>query len=61
MARSYAQYIATRSQDPAMLKELDASRDPGKTPYYAAQWADDDFEPIAEAYDALFAALGVRN
>jgi SPP1 gp7 family putative phage head morphogenesis protein len=60
-ARSYAQYIATRTQDPTMLRELDSIRDPGTNAYYARQWADDDFGPIAEAFDLIFSHTGVRK
>jgi SPP1 gp7 family putative phage head morphogenesis protein len=57
-ARSYAQWIATRSGDAAMLAELDrvaASTQPWR------QWKSDDFAPIASALDAVFAAKGWRQ
>jgi SPP1 gp7 family putative phage head morphogenesis protein len=57
-ARSYAQYVATRSGDSVMMGELDASRNPLTNAYHAAQWADDDFEPIADAFDELFRFIG---
>lgn len=57
-ARSYSQYIATKSQYPPMLAELERERDPSRSAYHATQWADDDFEPIAEAFDDLFEQLG---
>lgn len=60
-ARSYAQYIGTRSQDPTMLAELDHIRDPATNVYHGTQWADDDFEPIANAFDAIFEANGGRG
>lgn len=53
-ARSYAQYVAKRSGDPVMRKELEAEL---KSPI-PEQWQDDDFEAIAEAFDELFEALG---
>jgi hypothetical protein len=56
-ARSYAQYIAHKSEDPVMRQELDTMRSL-KTGYSSAQWAHADFEPIAKAMDALFASLG---
>ena len=58
-ARSYAQYIAVRSGDPTLLEGLNAARnrEAGQV-YYATQWDDDDFEPIARALDTLFAGLG---
>lgn len=58
-ARAYAQYIALRSDDPAMRAELDAGRK--SDPLWAQQWADDDFEPIAREFDSLFAKLGWRK
>jgi len=61
-ARSYAQYIAVRSGDPLALRQLAGMRDPAdaRVQYYPEQWADDDFEPIARAIDALFGARGWR-
>jgi SPP1 gp7 family putative phage head morphogenesis protein len=56
-ARSYAQYIAHRSQDPQLRAELDAVRGSGSG-IYPTQWADDEFEAIAVEFDKLFAALG---
>ncbi len=58
-ARSYAQYIATRSGNAAMLQQLDDQR--ADALYGTRQWADDDFVPIAEAIDTLFARLGWRR
>lgn len=66
-ARSYSQYIAVRSKDPAglaELKKLQARAKPGSQgvfPAYPEQWDDDDFEPIAQAFDRLFDALGWRR
>ncbi|MCA0270225.1 MAG: hypothetical protein LCH53_13560 [Bacteroidetes bacterium] len=54
-ARSYAQYIAVRSGDPQMLAEIATMRT-GK--WAARQWEDDDFVPIAEAFDDLFHTQG---
>lgn len=55
-ARAYAQYIATKSGDPTMMKELDESRGPGKL--YPSQWSDADFAPIMKLMDDLFIKLG---
>ena len=55
-ARSYSQYISVRSRDPDLLKALAAERDDPM--YRARQWDDDDFEPIAKAFDTLFEVLG---
>jgi hypothetical protein len=57
-ARSYAQYIATRSNDPVLREQLDAIRNNPKNPYRFQQWSDEDFEPIAAAIDRMFKALG---
>lgn len=59
-ARSYAQYIAVRSQSPVLLKQLDAVRNRGTGVYYPKQWDDQDFEPIAKAIDELLLNLGWR-
>lgn len=56
-ARSYAQYIATRSGDDVMRAELARLTNPTDV-YHAKQWADDDFEPIARAFDELFEKNG---
>lgn len=56
-ARVYAQYIATKSQDPAMLAQLDEVRSNPQNPY-RIQWSDEDFKPIAAEMDALFKAKG---
>lgn len=57
-ARSYAQYIALRSQNPTMLAQLAAER---ALPIYSdRQWTDEDFAPIAAAIDELFKGLGWR-
>ena len=70
-ARAYAQYIAVRSGDLAMMAQLrmqqetytDAAAQKWQTPELAipVQWQDDDFEPIAQAIDELFAALGWKK
>lgn len=55
-ARSYAQYVAQRSGNPAMLAQLAGER---LSPIYGdRQWDDDDFAPIAAAIDELFRGLG---
>jgi hypothetical protein len=57
-ARSYAQYVATKTKDPAMRAELAYMRDPAKNPYLIEQWSDDEFEPIAKAIDDLLEMVG---
>jgi hypothetical protein len=58
-ARSYAQYIATRSGDPRMKADLDAAR--SSSVVFRKQWADDDFKPIADQIDKLLDKLGWRK
>lgn len=57
-ARSYAQYVTVRSQDPEMLRELNEERNRQRVPL---QWTDEDFAPIAAALDKLFEFLGWRQ
>jgi hypothetical protein len=57
-ARSYAQYIAVRSQDPVLLAQVARMRVPGTGVYYPRQWDDAEFEPIAAEFDRLLKALG---
>jgi SPP1 gp7 family putative phage head morphogenesis protein len=54
-ARSYEQYIATRSGDPTMVAQISAIR---ATDYGAIQWGDEDFAPIANAIDGILKAAG---
>jgi hypothetical protein len=56
-ARSYAQYIATRSGDAEMLKQLNLIRDIPEIGTLI-QWSDADFAPVATAIDKLFRAKG---
>lgn len=58
-ARAYAQYIATRSKNATLLKELDLLR--VKKPGYLdlpRQWEEADFAPIQAEMDAYFKAKG---
>lgn len=54
-ARAYAQYITTRSRDPALRGQLDKIRTGGQA---WRQWSDDDFAPVAAAIDAVLKAKG---
>jgi SPP1 gp7 family putative phage head morphogenesis protein len=54
-ARSYSQFIATKSGDQRMLAELKAIRE-GHAPW--RQWADDDFKPIAKAIEEILKGEG---
>lgn len=53
-ARSYAQYIAVRSGDAALLEDLLA----GQRIVYPEQWEDRDFEAVGAAFDQLMEGLG---
>ena len=56
--RSYAQFIAARSKQEALLKSIDSIRYDLGSVYRFQQWGDKDFEPIAEAIEKLFARMG---
>lgn len=53
-ARSFAQYVTDKSGDPVLLAQMQESRHR----WSAAQWSDDDFKPIAAAFDELFTQEG---
>ncbi len=57
-ARSYAQYIALRSQHNVLRHGLNAQQTALSRAVIPRQWEDEDFEPIAEAFDALFHQQG---
>ena len=52
-ARSYAQWIALRTDDTLLLAEVAQRRIGG----YAVQWDDQDFAPVADQLDLLFRKL----
>jgi hypothetical protein len=54
-ARSYAQYVTTRSGSQTLGKELYFNRGFGQK---GALWEDDDFEPVGAAIDGIFRKLG---
>lgn len=68
-ARSYAQWIATRSGRSWLLDMVMLADSPlppiwqlapgSRAPYEPHQWVAEDFEPIAAALDELFASLGL--
>lgn len=58
-ARSYAQYVATRSGDTAMLTEIAAIRDDSHAGRALSQWTAEEFEPIARTIDEMLAGLGL--
>lgn len=58
-ARAYAQYIAHRSGDPEMKQQVEKIR--GDKIYGARHWHEHEFEPVAQAFDKLFQAKGLRK
>lgn len=56
-ARSYAQYIATKSSNQILKGELNVRIND----LLAKQWKPDDFTEIEEAFDRLFEKLGWLN
>jgi hypothetical protein len=57
-ARSYVQYIATKSGEPDLLAGLNVDRKALGELHYPTQWDDADFVPIMAAFDELFKGLG---
>lgn len=57
-ARSYAQYIALRSQHNVLRYGLNVQQTALSRAVIPRQWENEDFEPIAEAFDALFHQQG---
>ena len=55
-ARSYAQYITTRSGNPVMMAELGIYLN--DNPIYTGQWEAEDFLPIRNAMDNAFRRKG---
>jgi hypothetical protein len=62
-ARSYAQWIALRSDDATLRRQLEHARahSYAPLPYLPEQWADEDFEPIALALDELLGGEAVQT
>jgi hypothetical protein len=62
-ARSYAQYIAIRSDEPTLLGTLDAVRAPRSREDvdHLLHWDEGGFAPIADAIETLFRRLGWRS
>jgi hypothetical protein len=56
-ARSYEQWIALRSGNARLAAKIEARRQEETTHLY---WEDDDFAPIAAAFDEAFASRGLR-
>lgn len=62
-ARSYVQYIATKTKHPELAISLEAAREPNRVltsmgfDYNPVHWKDEDFAPIAAAFDKMFKEL----
>ena len=57
-ARSYSQFIATQSRDPALLRQLGQEQErPVSGIYYPKQWGDADFQPIRAEMQTIFRGL----
>ena len=52
-ARAYAQYITLKSGDNKLREQLQKIQNDQHPSNAASQWSDNDFEPIADAIDAL--------
>ncbi len=57
-ARSYAQWVATRSKNATMIEQTKAITMNKNKVVAASQWSDAEFEPIAAAIDEIFTTLG---
>lgn len=57
-ARSYAQYIAIKTKDAALLTQVKQYLDSSDETFRYAQWQYDEFLPILTATDNLFTLLG---
>jgi len=56
-ARSYSQWVATRSRDPKLIAGIDYYRTMPGNLTKNTMWQDNDFEPIAQAIDSIFHKL----
>lgn len=57
-ARSYAQYVAVSSGTPTLRRQVgENAPNDYREVLYTSQWADRDFEKVAETLDALFVRL----
>ena len=58
-ARAYAQWVTKKTGDPEALAQLKKLVDDATGPGgYHNQWTDTDFQPISDALDGLFQAVG---
>ena len=58
-ARSYTQFITTKSGNSELREQLNRLRDrPARSLYYWEQWDDDDFLPVLAEIEAVLRQLG---
>jgi hypothetical protein len=60
-ARSYAQWVATKSQNPTMMAELAILRGTKGQKNVPNQWLDNEFAPVSRAFDAMFGRRGLTT
>jgi hypothetical protein len=60
-ARTYAQYVAIRTGSHELLNGVHTWQSSTRSLHIPLQWEHNDFENIAEAFDALFSKLGWRS
>lgn len=56
-ASAYAQFVATQSQHPELMRELNHALESYPDRAYAGQWPHHEFQPIHQAFRALFRGL----
>ncbi len=57
-ARSYAQYIAAKSQNRVLLGQVRRRRESVEGRFYHVQWTANDFRAVAKVFDTLWKELG---
>jgi SPP1 gp7 family putative phage head morphogenesis protein len=60
-ARAYSQWVAVRSNDKRMLEQVRKTREDEHPGTAASLWADEDFEPVAQAIDDLMETMNWRK
>ena len=56
-ARSYAQYVASKSDNRVLYRQLLQRRESVEGRFYHAQWTESDFYTVSRAFDELFGRL----
>jgi len=60
-ARSYAQYIAGKSRNRVLLRQVRQRQESVEGRFYHVQWAASDFRGVSEAFDRIWKELGWRR